>query len=383
MRHNTVVTRHSSPLRVSAAIAVLDALELLRHGTVPAVPADGPAGTVSVELPPVDEGTAELVDLTDLEGVPVARLPLVREGGTVRAQGIPQWLSERSSRPFERFHRGPQDLPHPTGVVTLTGPVPADELAEAVAGCGPDPLLLVLASLDGDVDSSGLAAARQAADLHEDTGITVVLSPAPDLLGADAGALVAQGYAAGAPVHHLASTPVPGTSGAGVVLFLTGLSGSGKSTVAREVRNRLLEGGEQVSLLDGDVVRQHLSTGLGFSRADRDTNIRRIGWVAAEVAHHGGTAICSPIAPFDATRKAVRAMVESRGGRFVLVHVSTPLEECERRDRKGLYAAARRGEIPDFTGISSPYEEPQDADLVIDTTGRDVGELATAVLDLL
>ena len=114
--------------------------------------------------------------------------------------------------------------------------------------------------------------------------------------------------------------------------------------------------------LDGDVVRRNLSAGLTFSKEDRETNIRRIGWVAAEIGRHGGVAICSPIAPFDATRKQVRAMVEDAGGAFVLVHVATPLEECERRDRKGLYAKARRGEIPEFTGISSPYEEPADAD---------------------
>ena len=148
-----------------------------------------------------------------------------------------------------------------------------------------------------------------------------------------------------------------------MVLFFTGLSGSGKSTVAQAVIDALLEHGERtVTSLDGDVVRRMLSAGLTFSRADRDTNIRRIGWVAAEISRHGGVAVCSPIAPFDATRQDVRAMTEA-GGAFFLVHVATPLEECERRDRKGLYAKARGGQIPDFTGISSPYEEPDDADL--------------------
>jgi sulfate adenylyltransferase len=119
--------------------------------------------------------------------------------------------------------------------------------------------------------------------------------------------------------------------------------------------------------LDGDVVRHHLSKGLGFSREDRETNITRIGFVAAEIARHGGVAVCSPIAPFESTRATVRRMVEQAGGGFVLIHVATPLEECERRDRKGLYARARAGQIPDFTGISSPYEEPVDA-IRIDTT---------------
>ncbi len=165
------------------------------------------------------------------------------------------------------------------------------------------------------------------------------------------------------------------------MLFFTGLSGSGKSTVAQAVIDALLEAGERtVTSLDGDVVRRNLSAGLTFSREDRETNIRRIGWVAAEISRHGGVAVCSPIAPFDATRQDVRAMTDAAGGAFFLVHVATPLEECERRDRKGLYAKARRGEIPDFTGISSPYEEPADADLRIDTTGRTIEDCRDEVL---
>jgi len=130
-------------------------------------------------------------------------------------------------------------------------------------------------------------------------------------------------------------------------------------------------------------VRRNLSKGLTFSREDRETNIRRIGWVAAEIARHGGLAVCSPIAPFAETRSQVRQMVEAAGGAFFLVHVSTPLEECERRDRKGLYARARRGEIPDFTGISSPYEEPDDAAVRVDTTGRSVEDALREVTDAL
>jgi sulfate adenylyltransferase len=165
------------------------------------------------------------------------------------------------------------------------------------------------------------------------------------------------------------------------VLFFTGLSGSGKSTLARALHDLLLEQGlRTVTSLDGDVVRRNLSAGLTFSKADRETNIRRIGWVAAEISRHGGVAICSPIAPFDTTRKQVRAMAEEAGGAFVLVHVATPLEECERRDRKGLYAKARRGEIPEFTGISSPYEEPEDAAVRVDTTGRTIEDALSDVL---
>ena len=165
----------------------------------------------------------------------------------------------------------------------------------------------------------------------------------------------------------------------GLVLFFTGLSGSGKSTVARAVAERL-EADRRVTLLDGDRVRRLLSSGLGFSRADRDTNVARIGFVAAEIARHGGIAVCAPIAPYASTRAAVRLMAAEADATFVLVHVATPLAECERRDRKGLYAKARAGLIPEFTGISDPYEEPDDADLVLDTTGRDVADCADEVL---
>jgi sulfate adenylyltransferase len=166
-------------------------------------------------------------------------------------------------------------------------------------------------------------------------------------------------------------------------VFFTGLSGSGKSTVAKALAEAVDERTERrYSLLDGDEVRRLLSAGLGFSRADRDLNIRRIGFVAAEVTRHGGLAICAPIAPFAQAREEVRTMVEQVGD-FVLVHVSTPLEECERRDRKGLYAKAREGLIPDFTGISSPYEEPDDADLRLDTSRVAVAEAVEAVWGVL
>ena len=165
------------------------------------------------------------------------------------------------------------------------------------------------------------------------------------------------------------------------MLFFTGLSGSGKSTLARALVDLILEQGQRtVTSLDGDVVRRNLSAGLTFSKADRETNIRRIGWVAAEISRHGGVAVVSPIAPFDETRQQVRAMVDEAGGAFFLVHVATPLEECERRDRKGLYAKARAGEIPEFTGISSPYEEPEDADVRVDTTGRTIEDALDDVL---
>jgi sulfate adenylyltransferase len=172
----------------------------------------------------------------------------------------------------------------------------------------------------------------------------------------------------------------PPRSALGLVIFFTGLSGSGKSTVARDLRDALLERGDRtVSLLDGDIQRRLLSAGLAFTRADRDLNIARIGYVATEVARHGGIAICAPIAPYASARAAVRSMV-SEVGDFVLIHVSTPLAVCEARDRKGLYAQARAGVIGSFTGISDPYEEPTDADLVIDTSLVSRRDAVAAVL---
>lgn len=154
----------------------------------------------------------------------------------------------------------------------------------------------------------------------------------------------------------------------GMTLFFTGLSGSGKSTLAKIIYGKLVEGGRRpATLLDGDIVRQNLSSELGFSKKHRDLNIRRIGYVASEITKNGGIAICAPIAPYTETRRAVREMIEEHGA-FIEIHVSTPLEECEARDRKGLYAKARKGLIPEFTGISDPYELPERAELTINTT---------------
>jgi sulfate adenylyltransferase len=175
----------------------------------------------------------------------------------------------------------------------------------------------------------------------------------------------------------------PPRSERGLVLFFTGLSGSGKSTIARGLRDALSERGDRtVSLLDGDLVRELLSAGLTFSRADRDLNIARIGYVATEVARHGGIAICAPIAPYAAARAQVRNMAREVGD-FLLVHVATPAQVCETRDRKGLYAKARAGLIDNFTGVSDPYEEPRDAELTIDTSAMTRQQSVDAVLRLL
>jgi sulfate adenylyltransferase len=160
----------------------------------------------------------------------------------------------------------------------------------------------------------------------------------------------------------------PPRSKQGFTVFMTGLSGSGKSTIANVLRVKLLEmGGRPVTLLDGDLVRKNLSSELGFSREHRNLNILRIGYVASEITKNGGIAICAPIAPYDEVRKQVRAMIAPLGG-FTLVHIATPIEVCEQRDRKGLYAKARAGIVKEFTGISDPYETPEDAEMVLDTT---------------
>ena len=160
---------------------------------------------------------------------------------------------------------------------------------------------------------------------------------------------------------------MPAAHRTGVTVFLTGLSGAGKSTIADALVAQLEGDGHPVTVLDGDVVRTHLSSELTFSREHRDLNIRRIGWVAGEVVKHGGTVVVAAIAPYEAARDEARALVEKHG-RFVLVHLATPLEVCEQRDVKGLYAKARTGEIREFTGISDPYEAPARAEVVIDTS---------------
>jgi sulfate adenylyltransferase len=169
----------------------------------------------------------------------------------------------------------------------------------------------------------------------------------------------------------------------GFTVFFTGLSGAGKSTVANALFVKFLEmGGRPVTLLDGDIVRKNLSSELGFSRKDRDINIRRIGFVASEITKNGGIAICAPIAPYDAVRREVREMIEPVGG-FILIHVDTPIEVCEQRDRKGLYAKARAGLIKEFTGVSDPYEIPGNADMVLRTTELTPEQAAQEVLLLL
>jgi adenylylsulfate kinase len=168
----------------------------------------------------------------------------------------------------------------------------------------------------------------------------------------------------------------------GFVLWFTGLSGAGKTTIANNVEPELERRGFVVDHLDGDIVRTHLSKGLGFSKEDRDTNIARIGWVASRLARAGAVVIVSAISPYEELRRHARSLVEPHAP-FVEIHVATPLEECARRDPKGLYAAAFAGEIEEFTGVSAPYEAPLDPELRLDTSGRTPSESADAVLERL
>ncbi|WP_222432138.1 adenylyl-sulfate kinase [Leekyejoonella antrihumi] len=368
----------------------LDDLLLLRSGAL-SVSADLPR---RITVPGVDSDNGA-VEIVDPEGVPLAHLaPPTRHGDRFELTEAPAWLGEVSTRPYETLYRAPAEvraeaLADGSTSVIVDRPLVATDVASYDEG---QPLLLlVLAGPSVEPSSRALATIRSAlaiGGLRRNTRVVAIpLSAAraranPELLGSVVAAYSPQSAARLADVMTEASEPADET--AGLVLFFTGLSGSGKSTVARAVRNAILErDGRPVTLLDGDVVRRNLSAGLGFSPEDRETNIRRIGWVAAEIAHHGGLAICSPIAPYDSTRKDVRRMVAERGGTFVLVHISTPVEECERRDRKGLYAKARAGEIPNFTGISAPYEEPDDADLVLNTSAVTVADGRDQVLHLL
>ncbi len=368
----------------------LDDLELLVSGAyAPLTRFNEPGSPVTLALP---DGATE-AELVDPEGLPLAR---------VTPDGSLEPLTHAQYGPFRRLHLTPAQAREQHAGATFVPVVDALTEAELDEVRGLARVVLVALMGNGTASLSPVALVRAtlaAADLIDDARVIAV--PLPSHGDADVdhelGAQVVATYAGPDPVHALADSPGgdpypapiaaivdedrPEPEAQGLVLFFTGLSGSGKSTLARALMDLLLEqGGRAVTSLDGDVVRRHLSAGLTFSKADRETNIRRIGWVAAEVARHGGVAVCSPIAPFAETREQVQQMVEDAGGAFFLVHVATPLEECERRDRKGLYAKARAGEIPEFTGISSPYEEPDDPAVRVDTTGRSIEDALDDVL---
>ncbi len=383
---------------------------------------------------------AGAVLLTDPEGLPLARLTVADRtvsapgdghvlSGPVTALGVP------AHGAFRRLYRSPAEV----RAVLPAGPVyglPVDQplLAGALAGLharlsgggflvllvrvadtvtGVPTETLIRATLAAAANLPRVAVAgvplRHLADAAADQravaavaaayGVTELLRPASGddwrqvRAALDRGTLGIAGETGGEPGGELGAPRGvlaellrwrPPRSRRGLVVFFTGLSGAGKSTVARALLDALSERSDRrCTLLDGDVVRRMLSAGLGFSRADRDLNVRRIGWVAAEIARHGGLVMCAPIAPYASTRAEVRAMVEATGADFVLVHVATPLEVCEQRDPKGLYRAARAGRVREFTGVSDPYEPPTDADLLLDTSSGAARQSADRVLDLL
>jgi sulfate adenylyltransferase len=252
----------------------------------------------------------------------------------------------------------------------------ADGLAESVAGLTVVPLVIPGSDADAALSAGGLRIVGGVTALRDD-GERARLAALPGLLEREVDAL----YPPASAREILRARRT--AAGPGAVVFFTGLSGSGKSTIARALVDELADDGQRtVTLLDGDEVRQHLSRGLGFDAESREINIDRIAWVASLVAAHGGIAVAAPIAPFAAGRRNARALAEAHGV-FLLVWVSTPLAVCEARDHKGLYARARTGEVADFTGISSPYEPPDDADVVIDTSDTEVADAVRLIREAL
>ena len=391
----------------------LDDLELLtQHALGPVKGFEGPSGLITLRVPTLVAEQAHAcgeLELIDPEGAPLAlvRVESTYPSGTLTGiTGPVEALTHREFGAFRRLYLSPERVRQKYGATTVTvpvtGPLSAKDLEHVAAASDGNPVLLLALAGTGTPEGlsvPGLVRATLAAAQHlPDAAVVVVPLAAHGDLVADAALRdrVVAAYAPGSvvvvsgrgeltgDVARVVEFERPNRAAQGLVVFFTGLSGSGKSTLARALHDVILERGERtVTSLDGDLVRRNLSAGLTFSKEDRETNIRRIGWVAAEISRHRGVAICSPIAPFDATRKHVRHLVEEAGGAFVLIHVATPLAECERRDRKGLYAKARRGEIPEFTGISSPYEEPTDALLRVDTVGRTIPDVLDDILAVL
>lgn len=346
---------------------------------------------VSVRVDPGDH-----LELRDLEGAPIAEVAVTSveaaSASTLQVAG-PVRTPDRG---LERVQSTPLIARFPAGAIALasyrTDP-------QAVAAARPSGVLYPVPphELDDPRPARRIAAWREAFGSRLTVLTTPWAGPAANevahraLVASTSGALgllvppVALGLVAelfpqlpAKAACELASTCNPPAK-QGVTFFFTGLSGAGKSTLARALAQRLGSLGVTVTLLDGDLVRAHLSDRLGFSREDRDANIRRIAYVAAEITKHGGVAICAPIAPYASARHEARELVE-RYGRFVLVYVSTPLHVCEQRDAKGLYAKARTGELPAFTGISDPYEAPAHAEVSVDTSSESVEDALRRLL---
>ncbi|MDN4477895.1 adenylyl-sulfate kinase [Demequina sp. SYSU T00039] len=348
----------------------LNELELIlagAYGTRPRYHLPTVAGHVATLL--IRDVTAgRQIELLDTETTPIAVIEVDESTTTDRGTwvaGTVTALREPATPPFAPLRPGP-GRPLLDHAVLAVGHdhVPGDE-----------PVI----HLDAG-DPEALSRAVHTAQRDRRT-VRVLPEPAAEHLDGDARIELLSHLAEVTTAGHVTvSRRQRAPRGNGLVVLFTGLSGSGKSTIARQLTGRLrAETHQRVTLLDGDEVRAMLSSGLGFSRADRELNVRRIGWVASQLAAHGGIAICAPIAPYRSMRDEVRTMAE-RAGRFVLVHVATPLEVCEARDRKGLYAKARAGEIAEFTGISDPYEDPTDADVTVGAHGESIEECTEQVL---
>lgn len=379
--------------------AQLDALELILGKFLAPVdgycipgrkPADWPieatlAVPAAAAAAAVDQGS---LTLTDPDNTPLAALVL---SDTSPRDDETTWVAGRL-RPLKAAEHPPARavrlvVPVDLGdhvVALFGGRVSAADVMRAVRAAEGRPLALIgVSSQDASAaDVAVMDELRHCADELENARAWYLAAPAvSETTTADhVLELALASLGVREPLDFRRPSPRHDT---GAVLLFTGLSGAGKSTVARAVVEAITARRlRRTVLLDGDDVRQELSAGLGYGREDRERNLTRIAWVAARVAEVGGLAVCAPIAPFASARQAMRERVEPQSP-FLVIHVATPLAVAEARDRKGLYAKARAGLIPDFTGIDSPYEEPTDADLVIDTSRTGVGECVEAVLEML
>lgn len=386
--------------------SALDELELLAGGLyAPAngyclpdqVPNDWPAPFLlqtseTLALLALEHGE---LTITDTDGTPVFRVHVTATsgagGGMANVAGLVSILHPTEHPPARNLRITSPLIHHPdkTLVATFSSSPSLPDLAKVVAEVTKFSKDLVLIAVCGPQPHGNytvmplLDQLRAVAAQIPDATVGLLVLPTPDSEAATAKYQQALHNLSPAGIWDFSSSKdahtaaIPSLSGkfenpiasalCGTVIFLTGLSGSGKSTVARALVEALqTHSNRPITLLDGDDVRRILSPGLGFSPEEREANIRRLGWVASLIAQAGGIVVCAPIAPYEKTRQEVRDMIEAVG-RFVLVHISTPLDVCESRDRKGLYARARRGELKNFTGVDAPYEVPLNACLKLDT----------------
>ena len=310
-------------------------------------------------------------------------------GATFALQGTLAVIRRPRWRGFEALRLTPAESRERFGACVAWAPQPwptveeASRAASLAREMGLPAVLFVTSHLPAQVSLSARARAAQV------TGSNVVIVPvaakerlADVLRNYGATRIVEAGGVELPPeVAAIRDTEQPPRNAQGFCLWFTGLPSSGKSTVAAAVATLLEERGRRFTFLDGDVVRTHLSKGLGFSREDRDTNILRIGWVASEIVRHRGVAICAAVSPYEKTREAVRAMMDD--GQFILIHVDTPAEVCETRDVKGFYAQARAGVITGFTGVDDPYEISRHAEIRLETTSTTAESNGRVVMEYL